>query len=199
MWGERAPPTAPPEGRSGMPDAHAAGLPKLRCTRMRRRQPTGLPVRLCHMRAVVSRVAWARVVAGGELTGEIGLGLLVLVGVTHGDTEAEAGWLAAKVAALRVFDDDQGKMNRSVTEVGGAALVVSQFTLYGNAGRGRRPSYVAAAPPEVAAPLVEAVAKALAGAGVPVAGGRFGAHMLVESAGDGPVTILLDTAVTRRS
>jgi D-aminoacyl-tRNA deacylase len=151
------------------------------------------------VRAVVSRVAWARVVADGELTGEIGPGLLVLVGVTHGDGEAEAGWLAAKVAALRVFDDDQGKMNRSVTEVGGAALVVSQFTLYGDARKGRRPSYVAAAPPEVAAPLVEAVAKALAGAGVPVAGGRFGAHMLVESAGDGPVTILLDTAVTRRS
>jgi D-aminoacyl-tRNA deacylase len=151
------------------------------------------------VRAVVSRVAWARVVADGELTGEIGPGLLVLVGVTHGDGEAEAGWLAAKVATLRVFDDDQGKMNRSVTEVGGAALVVSQFTLYGNAAKGRRPSYVAAAPPEVAAPLVEAVAKALAGAGVPVAGGRFGAHMLVESAGDGPVTILLDTAATRRS
>jgi D-aminoacyl-tRNA deacylase len=151
------------------------------------------------VRAVVSRVAWARVVADGELTGEIGPGLLVLVGVTHGDGEAEAGWLAAKVAALRVFDDGDGKMNRSVSEVGGAALVVSQFTLYGDARKGRRPSYVAAAPPEVAAPLVEAVAKALAGAGVPVAGGRFGAHMLVESAGDGPVTILLDTAVTRRS
>ena len=146
------------------------------------------------MRAVVSRVAWARVVADGELTGEIGAGLLVLVGVTHGDTEADAGWLAAKLAGLRVFDDGQGKMNRSVTEAGGGALVVSQFTLYGDARKGRRPSYVAAAPPEVAAPLVEAVAKALAGAGVPVATGRFGAHMLVESAGDGPVTILLDTA-----
>jgi D-aminoacyl-tRNA deacylase len=146
------------------------------------------------VRAVVSRVAWARVVADGELTGEIGPGLLVLVGVTHRDSEAEAGWLAAKLAGLRVFDDGQGKMNRSVTEVGGGALVVSQFTLYGDARRGRRPSYVAAAPPEVAAPLVEAVAKALAGAGVPVATGRFGAHMLVESAGDGPVTILLDSA-----
>jgi D-aminoacyl-tRNA deacylase len=144
------------------------------------------------VRAVVSRVAWARVVADGEPTGEIGPGLLVLVGVTHGDSEAD--WLAAKLAGLRVFDDGQGKMNRSVTEVGGAALVVSQFTLYGDARRGRRPSYVAAAPPEVAAPLVEAVAKALAGAGVPVATGRFGAHMLVESAGDGPVTILLDSA-----
>jgi D-tyrosyl-tRNA(Tyr) deacylase len=145
------------------------------------------------VRAVVSRVAWARVVVDGEPTGEIGPGLLVLVGVTHGDTDADAGWLAAKLAALRVFGDDQGKMNRSVTEVGGAALVVSQFTLYGDTRKGRRPSYVAAAPPEVAAPLVEAVAKALAGAGVPVASGRFGASMRVESAGDGPVTILLDS------
>jgi D-tyrosyl-tRNA(Tyr) deacylase len=146
------------------------------------------------VRAVVSRVAWARVVADGEVTGEIGPGLLVLVGVTHGDSKAEADWLAAKVASLRVFADDQGRMNRSVTEVGGGALVVSQFTLYGDARKGRRPSYVAAAPPEVAAPLVEAVAKALAGAGVPVATGRFGADMRVESAGDGPVTILLDSA-----
>ena len=146
------------------------------------------------MRAVVSRVAWARVVADGEVTGEIGPGLLVLVGVTHGDSKAEADWLAAKVASLRVFADDQGRMNRSVTEVGGGALVVSQFTLYGDARKGRRPSYVAAAPPELAAPLVEGVAKALAGAGVPVATGRFGADMRVESAGDGPVTILLDSA-----
>ena len=145
------------------------------------------------MRAVVSRVAWARVVADGELTGEIGPGLLVLVGVAHADTEADAGWLAAKVATLRVFDDDHGRMNRSVTEVGGGALVVSQFTLYGDARKGRRPSYVAAAAPERAAPLVEAVAKSLAGAGVPVASGRFGADMRVESSGDGPVTILLDS------
>jgi D-tyrosyl-tRNA(Tyr) deacylase len=145
------------------------------------------------VRAVVSRVAWARVVADGELTGEIGPGLLVLVGVTHADTEADADWLAAKVAALRVLADDQGKMNRSLTETGGAALVVSQFTLYGDARRGRRPSYIAAAPPEQAAPLVEAVAKSLAGSGIPVATGRFGADMRVESAGDGPVTILLDS------
>jgi D-aminoacyl-tRNA deacylase len=145
------------------------------------------------VRAVVSRVAWARVVADGELTGEIGPGLLVLVGVAHADTEADADWLAVKVATLRVFDDDQGKMNRSVTEVGGGALVVSQFTLYGDARKGRRPSYVAAAAPERAAPLVEAVAKSLAGAGVPVASGRFGADMRVESSGDGPVTILLDS------
>jgi D-tyrosyl-tRNA(Tyr) deacylase len=149
------------------------------------------------VRAVVSRVAWARVVADGELTGEIGPGLLVLVGVTHGDGEDDAAWLAAKVAALRVFGDDQGKMNRSLAEVGGSALVVSQFTLYGDVRKGRRPSYVAAAPPEVAAPLVEAVAKTLAGAGIPVASGRFGADMLVESAGAGPVTILLDSARRR--
>ena len=144
------------------------------------------------MRAVVSRVAWARVVADGELTGEIGPGLLVLVGVTHADAEADADWLAAKVAALRVFADDQGKMNRSLTETGGAALVVSQFTLYGDARRGRRPSYIAAAPPEQAAPLVEAVAKSLAGSGIPVATGRFGADMRVESVNDGPVTLLLE-------
>jgi D-tyrosyl-tRNA(Tyr) deacylase len=134
------------------------------------------------------------VVADGELTGEIGPGLLVLVGVTHSDTADDAAWLATKVAGLRVFGDDQGVMNRSLAETGGGALVVSQFTLYGDARRGRRPSYLAAAPPERAAPLVEAVAKALAGEGVPVASGRFGADMLVESAGDGPVTILLDSA-----
>jgi D-tyrosyl-tRNA(Tyr) deacylase len=98
------------------------------------------------------------------------------------------------VAALRVFDDDDGRMNRSLVDMGGGALVVSQFTLYGDARKGRRPSYVAAAPPSQAAPLVEAVAKSLAGAGVPVASGRFGAEMRVESAGDGPVTILLDSA-----
>ena len=146
------------------------------------------------MRAVVSRVAWARVVADGELTGEIGPGLLVLVGVTHADSEGDAAWLAAKVAGLRVFDDDRGVMNRSLAETGGGALVVSQFTLYGDARKGRRPSYVAAAPPEQAAPLVEAVAKSLASSGVPVASGRFGADMRVESSGDGPVTILLDSA-----
>jgi D-tyrosyl-tRNA(Tyr) deacylase len=145
------------------------------------------------MRAVVSRVAWARVLADGEPTGEIGPGLLVLVGVTHDDDD-DARWLASKVAALRVFDDGGGKMNRSLAEVGGAALVVSQFTLYGDARKGRRPSYLAAAPPERAAPLVEAVADALAAEGVPVARGRFGAAMRVESAGDGPVTILLDSA-----
>jgi D-aminoacyl-tRNA deacylase len=145
------------------------------------------------MRAVVSRVAWARVVADGETTGAIGPGLLVLVGVGRGDGDAEARWLAGRVASLRVFDDAGGRMNRSLAEAGGGALVVSQFTLYGDARKGRRPSYVAAAAPELAAPLVEAVGAALAAEGVPVAEGRFGASMLVESAGDGPVTILLDS------
>ncbi len=142
---------------------------------------------------MVSRVAWARVVVGGEVAGEIGPGLLVLVGVAEGDGGAEAGWLADKVATLRVFDDEAGRMNRSLADAGGGALVVSQFTLYGDARRGRRPSYLAAARPERAAPLVDAVAAALAAAGVPVAQGRFGAHMRVESAGDGPVTVLLDS------
>ena len=146
------------------------------------------------MRAVVSRVAAARVLVDGDPVGEIGPGLLLLVGVGHGDTAAEARWLAGKVAQLRVFDDAQGRMNRSLLDTGGGALVVSQFTLYGDARKGRRPSYIDAAPPEQAEPLVEAVAAALAALSVPVARGRFGARMTVESAADGPVTILLDSA-----
>ncbi len=146
------------------------------------------------MRAVVSRVAWARVVVADQVVGEIGPGLLVLVGVTHDDTAAEASWLAGKLAGLRIFEDGEGKMNRSVVEAGGGVLVVSQFTLYGDARKGRRPSFVAAARPEQAAPLVDAVAERLAEAGIKVATGRFGAEMLVESAGAGPVTILLDSA-----
>jgi D-tyrosyl-tRNA(Tyr) deacylase len=147
------------------------------------------------MRAVVSRVASARVLVDGEVVGEIGHGLLALVGVTHDDGPDEASWIAGKIAGLRVFDDDAGRMNRPVTGTGGGVLVVSQFTLYGDARAGRRPSYAAAARPEQAAPLVDAVAAALAGHGVPVSTGRFGARMRVESAGDGPVTILLDTAL----
>jgi D-tyrosyl-tRNA(Tyr) deacylase len=148
------------------------------------------------MRAVVARVAWARVLVGGEAVGEIGPGLLALVGVTHDDGPAEAAWLAAKIAGLRVFPDDAGKMNRSVAEVGGGVLVVSQFTLYGDARAGRRPSYVAAARPEQAEPLVDAVAAALTATGLQVATGRFGADMTVESAAAGPVTILLDSSRT---
>ena len=148
------------------------------------------------MRAVVYRVAWARVLVEREVVGEIGPGLLVLVGVAHDDGPAEAAWLADKVAGLRVFEDAEGRMNRSLAEAGGGALVVSQFTLYGDARRGRRPSFVAAARPEHAEPLVAAVAERLAAAGVKTATGRFRAEMTIESAGDGPVTILLDSART---
>lgn len=148
------------------------------------------------MRAVVYRVAWARVLVEREVIGEIGPGLLVLVGVAHDDGPAEAAWLADKVAGLRVLEDAEGKMNRSLAEAGGAALVVSQFTLYGDARRGRRPSFITAARPEHAEPLVAAVAERLAAAGVKTATGRFRAEMTIESAGDGPVTILLDSART---
>jgi D-aminoacyl-tRNA deacylase len=148
------------------------------------------------MRAVVYRVAWARVLVEREVVGEIGPGLLVLVGVAHDDGPAEAAWLADKVAGLRVFEDAEGRMNRSLAEAGGGALVVSQFTLYGDARRGRRPSFIGAARPEHAEPLVAAVAERLAAAGVKTATGRFRAEMTIESAGDGPVTILLDSART---
>jgi D-tyrosyl-tRNA(Tyr) deacylase len=146
------------------------------------------------VRAVVYRVSWARVLVESEVVGEIGPGLLVLVGVAHDDGASQASWLAEKVATLRVFEDADGKMNRSLVEAGGGALVVSQFTLYGDARRGRRPSFVTAARPERAAPLVAAVAERLAAAGVKTASGRFGAEMTIESSGDGPVTILLDSA-----
>ncbi len=146
------------------------------------------------MRAVVYRVSSARVLVHGEVLGEIGTGLLVLVGVAHDDGPAEAAWLAGKVATLRVFEDAGGKMNRSLAEAGGGALVVSQFTLHGDARKGRRPSFVAAARPEHAGPLVAEVAERLAAVGIKTATGRFGARMTIESAGDGPVTILLDSA-----
>ena len=150
------------------------------------------------MRAVVSRVLRARVTVEGETVGQVGPGLLVLVGVTASDSSAEAAWLAGKVAGLRVFDDGQGRMNLALADVGGAVLVVSQFTLYGDTRAGRRPSYLDAARPEQAEPLVEEVVKGLAGAGLPVASGRFRADMQIESVADGPVTILLDSAVARR-
>jgi D-tyrosyl-tRNA(Tyr) deacylase len=128
----------------------------------------------------------------GETVAEIGRGLVLLVGVGHDDGPAEAEWLAEKCAGLRIFEDDHGKMNLSLVEVGGQALVVSQFTLYADAGKGRRPSFIGAAPPEVAAPLVEALAEGLRRHGLDVRQGRFGAHMLVEIDNDGPVTILLE-------
>ena len=144
------------------------------------------------MRAVLQRVTRARVTIDGEEVGAIGPGLLVLLGVTHADTAAEARWLAEKAVGLRVFNDADGKMNLGVTDVGGSVLVVSQFTLYGDAQKGRRPSFIDAARPEQAEPLYEAFVTAVRAQGVPVATGRFGAMMQVELVNDGPVTIILE-------
>ena len=144
------------------------------------------------MRAVVQRVSQASVSVGGEVVGDIGRGVAVLVGVTHGDTEEQAEWLARKIAGLRIFEDNEGKMNAGLLDTDGAALVISQFTLYADCRKGRRPSFTNAAMPEVAEPLVEHFAQALRDHGVPVETGVFGAHMLVEIHNDGPVTILLE-------
>jgi len=145
------------------------------------------------MRAVVQRVSEGRVTVDGEVVGEIGQGLVVLVGVTHGDTEAQARWLARKIAGLRIFEDDAGKLNRSVQDVGGEILVVSQFTLYADARKGRRPSFIHAAPPEVAEPLIEYFCQVLREEGLTVATGRFRAMMQVCLCNEGPVTIIVDT------
>ena len=134
----------------------------------------------------------ARVRVGGEVVGEIDAGLCVLVGVTHDDEPAAAAKLAAKVANLRVFDDESGAMNLSLLDTHGAALVVSQFTLYGDTARGRRPSWIAAARPEQAEPLIEAFGRELAALGVPVATGRFRTDMQVALVNDGPVTVMLE-------
>ena len=144
------------------------------------------------MRAVVQRVSRASVSVEGEIVGAIGRGVAVLVGVTHGDTEEQAEWLARKIAGLRIFEDDVGKLNAGLLDMDGAALVISQFTLYADAHKGRRPGFSDAAPPEVAEPLVEHFAQVLRDYGVPVETGVFGAHMLVEIHNDGPVTILLE-------
>jgi D-tyrosyl-tRNA(Tyr) deacylase len=144
------------------------------------------------MRAVVQRVTQASVTVEGRVVGAIQRGLAILVGVRGGDTEAEAQWMARKIATLRIFDDDDGKLNRSVLDVGGSALVVSQFTLYGDARKGRRPSYIEAAPPDVAEPLIRRLVELLEAKGVPVQTGVFRAHMRVEIHNDGPVTILLE-------
>lgn len=144
------------------------------------------------MRSVVQRVTRASVSVDGEVVGAIGPGLVALVGVTHADGDAEAVKLAAKLANLRVLDDDAGVMNRSVLEQGAAVLVVSQFTLYGDTAKGRRPSWIDAARPEHAEPLVERVAAELGALGVEVATGRFRTEMLVELANDGPVTVILE-------
>ncbi len=144
------------------------------------------------MRAVIQRVTRASVSLDGEVVGEIGPGLVVLLGIGKDDTEEDARWLAKKVAALRIFADHEGKFNRSILEIGGSALVVSQFTLYSDARKGRRPSFSKAAPPEVAEPLCDLFVDFLRAEGLEVATGRFGAMMLVEIHNDGPVTIWLE-------
>ena len=144
------------------------------------------------MRALVQRVSRARVRVEDAVVGAVETGLVALVGVTHDDTPDEAVWIADKLANLRIFDDADGVMNRSVRDVGGQVLVISQFTLYGDTRKGRRPSYVRAAAPEVAEPLVDAVTDRLRMNGLTVATGRFGAHMAVELVNDGPVTLLLE-------
>jgi D-tyrosyl-tRNA(Tyr) deacylase len=149
------------------------------------------------MRILAQRVAEASVTVAGERIAEIGPGLLLLVGVTHGDDADAARYLAGKVANLRIFHDDEGKMNLSVLECGHAVLVVSQFTLYGDARKGRRPSFVHAAPPEIAEPLVEVLTAELRALGLAVQTGRFGAEMAVGLVNDGPVTLWLDTAELR--
>lgn len=150
------------------------------------------------MRAVIQRVSQASVTVDGEVVGRIGCGFLVLVGVTHTDTRAEADWLARKIAGLRVFDDDAGKMNLALADVGGAVLVVSQFTLYADARKGRRPDFLQAARPEVAEPLVDYLAARLREQGLHVETGRFRAVMQVALVNDGPVTLWLDTAEAMR-
>jgi D-tyrosyl-tRNA(Tyr) deacylase len=144
------------------------------------------------VRALVQRVTRASVSVDGSVVGEIGAGLCVLVGVTHSDDAVVAAKLSSKVANLRVFDDDAGVMNRSLLETRGSALVISQFTLYGDTVRGRRPSWVAAARPEQAAPILDAFVGALGALGVPVETGVFGADMQVALVNDGPVTLLLE-------
>ena len=146
------------------------------------------------MRAVVQRVSSARVTVAGETTGEIGPGLLILLGVAQGDTEADGEWLTQKIAALRIFEDDAGKMNRSLVDTVGGALVVSQFTLLASTAKGTRPSFNAAAAPVLAIPLYEKfVAQLAALLGRPVATGRFGAMMDVALVNAGPVTLVIDS------
>jgi D-tyrosyl-tRNA(Tyr) deacylase len=144
------------------------------------------------MRAVVQRVSRASVRVDGREVGSIGRGLLVLLGVARGDDSGKVSWMADKIAGLRIFADEEGKMNRDVASVGGEVLVVSQFTLYGDVSRGRRPSFVEAAPPEEAIPLYEAFVAALRDRGLRVATGEFGAMMQVELVNDGPVTLVIE-------
>jgi D-tyrosyl-tRNA(Tyr) deacylase len=146
------------------------------------------------MRACIQRVSEARVTVDGEVTGQIGRGLVVLLGVGVGDGESEMNWLAEKIVGLRIFEDDAGKMNRSLAEVGGAMLVVSQFTLYADCRKGRRPSFTTAAAPELAERLYEEFVTRVRSCGIEVATGRFREHMLVSLVNNGPVTLWIDTA-----
>jgi D-tyrosyl-tRNA(Tyr) deacylase len=146
------------------------------------------------MRAVVQRVSSAAVDIAGERVAEIGPGLLILVGATHGDSDAEAKLLATKAANLRIFADEAGKMNLSALDLGREVIVVSQFTLYGDIRKGRRPSFIDAAAPDVASPLVDRFADELRALGLSVGTGRFGAEMAVSLVNDGPVTIWMDSA-----
>ena len=145
------------------------------------------------MRAVLTRVKSASVTVDGSVIGQIGQGFLILLGVTHEDTEAQAVKLADKLMGLRIFEDENGKMNRSLEDVGGQVLVVSQFTLYGNCKKGRRPEFLAAARPEIAIPLYEKFIALCRDKGFAVETGEFGAEMLVESVNDGPLTLIVDT------
>jgi D-tyrosyl-tRNA(Tyr) deacylase len=146
------------------------------------------------MRACIQRVSKARVIVEGEVTGEIDRGLLVLLGVASSDTDAELTWLADKISGLRIFDDPEGKMNLSLADVGGGMLVVSQFTLYGDCRKGRRPSFIDAAPPEMAEAMYDRFVAHVAKSGIRTATGRFRTMMAVELVNDGPVTIWIDTA-----
>jgi D-aminoacyl-tRNA deacylase len=150
------------------------------------------------MRAVIQRVSQASVAVDGQVVGAIGRGFLVLLGVTHDDSRAEADWLARKIAGLRVFEDVAGKMNLGLSDIGGAVLVVSQFTLYGDARKGRRPDFIQAARPEVAEPLVDHFVAQLRNEGLPVETGQFRATMNVALVNEGPVTLWLDTADVMR-
>jgi len=146
------------------------------------------------VRALIQRVSQAAVTVDHEIVGRIGRGFLVLLGVTHGDGQREAAWLAHKIAGLRVFDDAAGKMNLGLSDVSGEVLVVSQFTLYGDARKGRRPDFLQAARPEQAEPLVDYFVEQLRADGLPVETGQFRALMQVSLVNDGPVTLWLDTA-----
>ena len=145
------------------------------------------------MRTIVQRVSWSKVQVDGQVTGQTGAGLCVLVGVTHEDGAQDVAWMAEKLANLRIFEDENGKMNRSVMDIGGEILVVSQFTIYGDARKGRRPSFISAAPPEQAAKLYDGLVIALKTAGLPVQTGVFQAMMQVSLCNDGPVTLILDS------